>query len=592
MNDKIYIKTASYAADVSGLNNYFQAKRLRRLDNLQKLALLACAKTLDGAAIDLNLPKENIGLIIATGKGPVVATCGFMDSIIDDGDTLASPLAFSASVHNSLETAVTLALNLRGACVSLSGGAKTFENALTTAKIWLSENRCESVLLCAADEINPVTLTQYSDKIIQRPGAAAFLICKSPQDENVNGGFYIDLPASFISDEFNPSLAAFNLARSFEPFILPQEAKRIARDFVKTSLAGSRQNIMSVFENQNTAELLKNAGENKIKSVCGGLKLLCAADKDFTDPYSAETEVFDGFKKSNRINFFTSGSAGIPKNCIHLKESIDEEIESLAFLFKDVKRIVATVPSHHSYGFIFTLKMPRFLDIAAVSYPPVPTLKWAEILQEGDMFVTFPMFLKILDGLNFKFPQGVRVLTSTAPCPDELIEKIYASGAARLTEIYGASESGAIAYRQNAYAPFNFLPCWDLIFKNGIVDKIKRKKTSLEIEIPDILAMESQTMFRVSARKDNAVQVAGVNVYPSKVEAALKLNPFVKDAAVRLGGERLKAFIVLKDGVNVETAKKEIHSDMQKNLSVHEMPKNITFGDKIPLTPFGKKSDW
>ena len=68
--------------------------------------------------------------------------------------------------------------------------------------------------------------------------------------------------------------------------------------------------------------------------------------------------------------------------------------------------------------------------------------------------------------------------------------------------------------------------------------------------MPDIISFESQRVFRINGRKDKAAQVAGVNVYPSKVADILKQNALVKDAEVRLGGERLKAFIVLKDGID------------------------------------------
>jgi acyl-coenzyme A synthetase/AMP-(fatty) acid ligase len=119
-----------------------------------------------------------------------------------------------------------------------------------------------------------------------------------------------------------------------------------------------------------------------------------------------------------------------------------------------------------------------------------------------------------------------------------------------------------------------------------------RKRTPLKIEMPDIITFESQRVFRVSGRKDKAVQVAGVNVYPSKVKDILKQSGLVKDAEIRLGGERLKAFIVLTDGIDAQNAKKELHKYMETNLTAHEMPKSVAFGDKIPATPFGKKTDW
>ncbi|MDR2192377.1 MAG: beta-ketoacyl synthase chain length factor [Endomicrobium sp.] len=606
------IKNAVYAADAQKLNDFFQPKQLRRLDNLQKLVLCAAAQALVGANAAggkdiLTAEKKDTGLIIATGKGATAQTCAFMDGIIDYGDELASPLAFSSSVHNALETAVTALLNLQGVCLSVSDGASSFNTALTTAYCLLKSKKCKEILLCAADEINPAVLKEYGDKVFERPAAAAFLLSYKSGRGNGRIDRFFAVNSSAL-DEFNPSRQAFNAAREFAPFILKDEASRIVCDYIKTYLAGDKSDILSVFENHSAKELLERAPKDKLPKIYEGLKLLCAAQEDFADgqgnevdnkksvdssvPATAltiEEQCFNALNKNARINFFTSGSTGVPKNCIHSKDMINEEVEGLLFLFRDIERIISTVPSHHSYGFIFGLQTPRFLDVPVKRHIPLPFLEWGTLLQENDLLAAFPLFLKYLMELDFKFPKGVTILTSTAPCPDELIEKIYKNGAKRLIEIYGASEAGAIAYREKAFAPFTLLPYWDIDAKGEIVI---RKRTDLKIEMPDIITFESERVFRVSGRKDSAVQVAGVNVYPSKVADILKQNPLVKDAAVRLGGERLKAFIVLKNAAAIELAKKELHKYMERVLTAHEMPKNITFGDKIPTTPFGKKTDW
>jgi len=590
--NELSIKHASYIANTDKLAGFFQAKSLRRLDNLQKLVLCAATQVLADSKIDLAAEKDDIGLIIATGKGPVVQTCVFMDSIINDGDTLASPLAFSSSVHNALETVITTLLNLRGICLTVSDGNETFNTALITAYSLLKSKKCKEILLCVADEINPVILKEHNSQVSEKPAAAAFLLVQSGQgDGGIDHKRVVNssVPLTTFADEINPSRGAFNIAREFAPFILRSEASRIVCDYIKTYLAGNKADILSVFENRGAKDLLERAPKEKLPKIYEGLQLLCSTEKDFTDIACVEEVCFEALNKSARINFFTSGSTGVPKNCIHSKDMVNEEVEGLLFLFRDIERVISTVPAHHSYGFIFGLQTPRFLDVPVEPHIPAPFLEWGTILKENCLFVTFPLFLKYLMELDFKFPKGVTVLTSTAPCPNEIIEKVYQNGAKRLIEIYGASEAGAIAYREGAFAPFNLLPFWDIDAKG---EAVIRKRTKLRVELPDIITFESERVFRVSGRKDNAVQVAGVNVYPSKVADILKRNSLVKDAEVRLGGERLKAFIVLKDGIEKETAEKELHKYMKENLSAHEMPKNITFGDKIPSTPFGKKADW
>lgn len=586
--NKVFLKSTAFADNIRCIDKFFDLRSLRRMDNLSKISLYAAAKTLYYAGLDLKSEKEDIALIIATGRGPVLQTCNFMDSIIDDGDILASPLAFSASVHNALETAITINLNLKGPCITICQGKTTFISALNTAKSWLASKRCKFALVLAADERHPVIFKEYKNKLYGDYYASGFLL--SSED---NGKEFI--LKDYKEDEMNPSLYAFELAKENTPFVTESDFKRIMGDFIKTQLASSRSDIMSVFDNKATSDLLENVENKEKDKIYKGLDLLTSLSEDIKiTKDNIEKVYYDSFIKSDAINFFTSGSTGIPKNAINSKAMIREEVEGVSFLFEKIKRIVSTVPSHHSYGFVFALQLPYLYDYPVFSYPPIPLLEWDNILKEGDLLVTFPMFLNYMADLDFSFPSGITILTSTAPCPDALMQKIYDRGAQRIIEIYGASETGAIGFREKPGNPFSLLPHWDYSEKDGNVDIISRKKTSFKCELPDIAKIKGDRVFSISGRKDNAVQVAGVNVYPSKVEKILKHHKYIKDTMVRLGKERLKAFIVLKEDIDVsiETAKQQIHNYMKETLTPHELPKHITFGKELPHTPFGKKADW
>jgi len=584
--NKIYIKNASYADNVKGINGLFEPKQLRRMDNLSKTALYAATKTLDDIGIDLKKEKEDIGLIISTGRGPIKQTCDFMDSIISDSDVLASPMAFSQSVHNAIETSITMLLNLRGPCLTISQGGDSFASAAVTAKSWLLSGRCKYVLLGAADEEHTVISQEYENRILKKECAAFFLLTteKTPNELIIE---------DIKSDDFNPSLYPFELAVSNEIFITKAGTRRVVEDFIKADLAGKKKDTMSIFSNKNISELMQSADSGEKQNIYNGIKILCSLDDAETEKAGALEDIcFESMIRRNQINFLTSGSTGIAQNCIHTGDMVKEEARGVAFLFQNIDRVISTVLSHHSYGFIFTLQMPRYLNLPVLSYPPVPVLEWDKMLKKGDLLVTFPLFLKYLMELDFKFPPGITILTSTATCPDDLMENLYRNGAQRVIEIYGASETGAIGFRENPGTPFSLLPCWDYKSDGELIKNISRKKTDLRKDLPDIVKIKGDRLFSVVERIDKAVQVAGVNVSPSKIEGVLKRHPMVKDVVVRLGQERLKAFIVLQKGIGEQEARKSLHAYMENVLTVHEMPKNITFGDKLPLTAFGKKTDW
>ena len=139
-----------------------------------------------------------------------------------------------------------------------------------------------------------------------------------------------------------------------------KDVARVVRDFIKTYLAGTRKDVFSVFENFEAKDMLKEAVKDEKENIFKGLKLLCGIKETYDSESSdIESVCARAFGKSKRINFFTSDSSSIPKNCIHSQEMIKEETEGVSFLFSIISRIVSTVPSHHSYGFIFGLQLSK-----------------------------------------------------------------------------------------------------------------------------------------------------------------------------------------------------------------------------------------
>ncbi|MDR0486138.1 MAG: beta-ketoacyl synthase chain length factor [Elusimicrobiota bacterium] len=593
--NEIYLKNVSFALNPQRVSEFFTPSQLRRMSGLQKLSLYCAAKLLKQENLSFEQEKEDIALIIAAGRGMGVQTCAFLDSIIEYGDLCASPLSFAASIHNAIETALTINLNFRGPCLTISQGHNSFESSLQTARVYLLSKTASSVLIGAVDEANPVILKEYGGKTVFTESAAFFLfsqncggksICLLSEIENALKNAAVD--------EFNPSLAAFNIARGKYPLLPPQNCQKIISDIIKTKSASKKKEVLSVFENENNPRLFskidqsqKKEIENEIKAFFGAEFSIDEHSGDFSAlPLKCAQAVFE----KDGISFSTSGSQGLPKICPHSFEALREEIIGVSFLFKKIKRIISLAPAHHSYGFIFGMQLGKYLDIETQYHSPLPNLQWDKILKEGDLFIVFPLFLNYLKELDFIFPSKVTLLTSTAPCPDELIDYAYKNGAENIIEIYGSSETGAIGYRQRAKEPFNLLPFWSFV-EGGGGKQIFRQMQGV-MDLPDNVEILQDKSFFVKGRKDTAVQVAGINVYPKRVESVLKKQAYIKDISIRLGDKKLKAFIVLKEGISEDLARKDIFDFMNKNLTTQEIPQNIVFGKSIPVNHLGKKQDF
>ena len=596
MLKNINILSCAYANNTAGIEKYFELKQIRRMDQFSRLALKAGAKCLEAAGLNLKQEK-NIGLIIATGYGPIKRTCEFMDSIIDFGDECSSPLAFSSSVHNSALTSLSILLNIKGPALTVSNLETSFDSACLTAQTWLNCNMADKILLGAVDERhfvaenilkeNPEVFAKFTDKQFGS-GAAFFLLEKSAENKIYN-------PET--SPVSNPAKGALSLARGLQEFLTIAEIERIACDFVKTELAKNKVNVFSVFEQKDIKSLLKDIEPNLKQQILSDLSMIFAKAQQNLSPSNEIADLYKLLKQNSFINFSTSGSMGKAKHCLHSVDMIKDEVNAVLPLFENIKRVVSLVPSFHSYGFIFGLQVPKYLDIPVLTLPPIPTQNWQEILKEGDLLVAFPMFLKQFVSLGLPLPKGITVLSSTAPCPDNIIDSLFNLGLDNFIEIYGASEGGAIGYRTGANQGFTLLPHWQAQILDNSNVKISRKALPFTIDLPDRVDFKQNNTFIPIGRKDKVVQIAGVNVSIEKVKNILKQKEYIKELEIRLmreeEGNHLKAFIVLKDTKqDKETILKDINSFMKEHLTAHEMPRKINFGTEIPRTAMGKLKDW
>lgn len=95
-------------------------------------------------------------------------------------------------------------------------------------------------------------------------------------------------------------------------------------------------------------------------------------------------------------------------------------------------------------------------------------------------------------------------------------------------------------------------------------------------------------------RKDDVISSAGHRIGPGEIEDCLLKNPAVSQAAVvgipdELRGEIIKAFVVLAPGhQSSETLKKEIQSQVRRERSEYEYPREIEFLAQLPMTTTGK----
>jgi 4-coumarate--CoA ligase (photoactive yellow protein activation family) len=298
------------------------------------------------------------------------------------------------------------------------------------------------------------------------------------------------------------------------------------------------------------------------------------------------------------IAFRTSGSTGVPVTCLQSLDRLWEEIHELTSIFQaqNISRIVAVVPQHHIYGFLFSVLLPRSLKVDCLPLPPYPGKAFLNQLREGDAVIGFPLFWKGFAALPQTIPFRVHGTTSTGPCSPDVLEAVIAQGVTDVMEIYGSSETGGMGYRHSTNMPYQLFSY--LRHENGTLIRVDDSGAEVfRMPFPDNVEWQTDRLFCPTSRKDHAVQVAGKNVYPQRVEAILNEHPDVQECSVRLmrqeEGNRLKAFIVPAQRCS-DTSRlcSQLRSWCAERCSVPEVPKSFTFGKELPRNTIGKVQDW
>jgi len=297
------------------------------------------------------------------------------------------------------------------------------------------------------------------------------------------------------------------------------------------------------------------------------------------------------------LTFRTSGSTGEPKRCTHRIDHLAEEMAEMAEVLGTRSRVLLCVPPHHIYGFLFGVILPHVLGAKAIDARDWSPGRLRRTLQAGDLLVSFPTHWAALARGGLRFPGGVLGTTSTAPCPPELIADLRALGLTGVVEIYGSSETAGLGHRKSPAEPYTLFGHWQVIERSGQHGpKLTRDGLAEPVEAPDRWTWTGERTFRPAGRRDGAVQVGGVNVFPDLVAQRLRAHPAVADCAVRPQGAgpetRLKAFLVLHADHATAEARASLEDWIGRTFPAPERPVSLKYGDTLPRSALGKPADW
>ncbi len=308
-----------------------------------------------------------------------------------------------------------------------------------------------------------------------------------------------------------------------------------------------------------------------------------------------------------QLDFFTSGSTGQPKRVTRTLAQLDGEVAALDALWGDAiagAPVVANVPHQHIYGMTFKLLWPL---AAGRPFATILHDLWEGLLADlpaGGVVVSSPSHLSRLGGLA---PVAVAarprmVLSAGAPLSAAAAHHCLDVLGVLPTEIFGSTETGAIATRQqdHTHSPWRPLPCNKVASTAHGLLRLQSPYVAPDrwIELTDQIRFDDDGGFHLLGRADRIAKIEGKRIDLGEIELALRGLDAIAQAAVTVlnDGRAVLAAVVVPSACGAaELAQlgpfrfgRQLRRQLAASQEPAGMPRRWRFVAEIPAGPMGK----
>ena len=330
------------------------------------------------------------------------------------------------------------------------------------------------------------------------------------------------------------------------------------------------------------------------------------------------------------VLIYTSGTTGAPKGALHGHRILTGHLPGVEmshdFLGQDGD-VIWTPADWAWIGGLFDVLMPGLalgVPVVAARMPKFSVEECGRICREGGVRNAFfpPTALRMLKTADARI-EGLRSVASGGePLGAEMLAWGRDAFGVTINEFYGQTECNMIVsscgasfdavpgamgravpgHQVSVIGP-DGLPCED----EGDI-AVRRGSASMMLEYwrkPEATAEKFRGDWMLTGdrgikdgdtitflgREDDVITSAGYRIGPAEIEDCLLTHPAVATCGVvgkpcALRTEIVKAYVVLKDGVNASVA--ELQVWVKERLSTHLYPREIGFLDELPMTVTGK----
>lgn len=313
-----------------------------------------------------------------------------------------------------------------------------------------------------------------------------------------------------------------------------------------------------------------------------------------------------------RISFFTSGSTGAPKKISKTLLVLDREAELLEGYWggqPDNTLVLSMVTHQHLYGLTFkvwwSLCSGRPFLAEFFGYWEPLAAKLQALSPQPTWVISSPAHLTRYPPLSAltQLQQPQRVFSAGAALSLSGVEATMQVLGQVATEVYGSTETGVIAWRQQTQGDLAwqfFEPIAGRTNREGVL-KVLSPLVDVEdwLETGDRVEIGEDGRFLLKGRADRIVKVEGKRVSLTAIEQFLLELESIEDASALLltdSRQSLAAVVVLTTAGEAQRRdlgdfrfSRQLRDRMRPEFDQAELPRRWRFVQKIPLNPQGKR---
>lgn len=309
-----------------------------------------------------------------------------------------------------------------------------------------------------------------------------------------------------------------------------------------------------------------------------------------------------------RISFFTSGSTGQPKRVEKSLEMLECEAMVLEAIWGNAlgpAQVAGMVSHQHIFGLAFKVMWPL------VSGRPFSTQihhTWETLIGElsgPTVIVSSPAHLTRIGGLT-PLAAGNRprmIFSAGAPLPKAAAREIQEILGTAPTEIFGSTETGALAWRNGSGEDDLWRPLPG-IETSSTGDGLLRVRSPFAssadwCDLADKVELSAGGCFRFRGRADRVAKIEGRRVSLLQLEGDLSQLPWIADAVVAIVPPTLSflgAVVVLTQLGREELARqgkfrfeRMLRRELTSTQDAAVLPRRWRFVERIPIDGMGKR---